>query len=143
MMRRIGSVAPSMLQHAFPAPTRAEASIAVEVMPNIEWVKGQVMGQNTTTKAYGIYATANVDGTGVASFIAGYSGKTDSTGRVFLGEDDADGDLPTTGFSAYSEPTLKGYYGGIFYASDLTGMDAGALVDFGARLINDKVLIPT
>lgn len=146
MMRKLGTVNPSKLEHAHPPDTRANATYALQMAPSISWVQGQILGVyvgGANDKKGGIYNDSATNGLQKAVYIAAYSGKTDALGNVFLGEDDADGALPTTGFSSYMDSTLEAYYGGFFHIADLTGLDAAAIVDFGARQIADKILIPT
>lgn len=136
MMRQIGTVEYDKLMHAFPPDTRANASMAVEMAPNLTWATGQVLGQITASKKYGLYATGNSDGTEKAECIAMFPGKTDANGNVFLGT------APDmTGFDANSWPTLQVYYGGPFLVADLVGYDAAAAADMNARLIASGTIL--
>lgn len=139
MMRQIANVVFSVLMHVFPPESRANASWAVEMAPNLTWAKGQVLGQITASKKYSTYATGNSNGTEKAEVIAMFAGKTDADGNVFLGTDPA-----MTGFEANSFPTLQVYYGGQFRSSELVGLDAGAIADFNARTLStgaDQIII--
>jgi hypothetical protein len=136
MMRRIGSMAPpKKLEHYFPPDTRLNATLALEPAASSEILAGTVLGIITASGKVAAYADANANGTQTARYIAVYSYKTDAQGRVYLGEDDSDGDLPTSGFEApRSAPTVEVYYGGWFEVSKLIGLDAAAIADLGGRL---------
>ena len=139
-VRKYLSVNPQKLQHVYPPVTRGEASKAVEMGPNLSWVQGQILGQKTADKKCYPYDNTKSDGTEVAQYIAQRTGHTDANGQVYYGID-----TPTDGPLAMAEPTLDVYYGGTFKVAELIGLDAPAIADFGARLMDagQTLLIPT
>lgn len=106
---------------SLPHPTEA-----FKLAPNLVLAKGTVLGQITASGLYKAYASANVDGSQKARVILQYACTTDASGNV---TDDIGG----------VSPTASAYIAGAFNISDLTGFDAQAATDLGARFINGAV----
>lgn len=71
---------------------------------------------------FGAYATANADGTGVARAILKYACRV-VNGAIYVGsQGEARNDAPA-------------FFSGTFRCEELTGLDADALTDLGARLL--------
>lgn len=87
--------------------------------------KGTVLGEVTASKKFKAYATAAVDGSGVAMLIAQYDCTVDDAGNVTITTD-----------RVFTEKGLPAYYCGIFKTTDLTGLDADAVTDLKARFIS-------
>lgn len=86
--------------------------------------KGTVLGEVTATRKYKAYATAAVDGSGVAMLIAQQDCTVDDAGNVTITTD-----------RTFSEKGLPAYYCGVFKTTDLVGLDADAVTDLKARFI--------
>src|SRR5438270_679742 len=100
---------------AFPHPTEA-----FKLAPSLTLAKGTVLGQITASGLYKAYASGNADGSQTARVILQYAVTTDASGNV---TDDIGG----------ISPTAAAYEGGCFDWSDLTGFDANAATNLGAR----------
>lgn len=106
---------------AFPHPTEA-----FKLAPSLTLAKGTVLGQITASGLYKAYASGNADGSQKARVILQYAVTTDAGGNA---TDDIGG----------ISPTAAAYMAGCFNYSDLTGFDAQAATDLGARFINGAV----
>lgn len=89
--------------------------------------KGTVLGIVTTGEKWAAYANANSNGTEVARGIAMYDFTTDGSGKVTIGGD-----------SSVTFDTAPIYVSGTFLISELTGLDANAVTDFG-RIIEGTI----
>lgn len=95
------------------------------------YVAGQVLGELTATPGtFGAYATANVDGTGVAKAIMRYPATVDPQGNV-----------SQEGEHGATRKFAPMYVAGAFRETDLTGLDNDALADLQARKVNGLVIL--
>lgn len=95
------------------------------------YARGTVLGELTAEPAvYGPYAALHVDGTQKARLILAYACVVDSSGAVTL-----------EGAAGAAEIDVPAYMGGgsVFNTSELVGLDASAVVDLGASLIQGTV----
>ena len=83
-----------------------------------------------TANTYGIYVGGSA--TDPAKCLLEYACITDSSGNVSFGSQAYTGE-------GSIEPSAPAWFGGVFKVGDLTGLDAGALVDMGARLESGAV----
>lgn len=95
------------------------------------YAKGTVLGEVTATPGtYRTYASGNVDGSQVAKAILKYACVTDASGNITLA-----GEFGQTQRSA---PVYIGG-GAHFKTADLVGLDAGAVTNLGASLVEGTV----
>lgn len=107
----------------------------VMLMPSVTYPAGQVLGEVSATPGlFGKYVDANVNGTGVAKCILQYACKTDAAGLIWLGDTVGASD---SGLSAGK--AVPAWRSGVFKCADLTGLDAAALTDMGARLLTGDI----
>lgn len=93
-------------------------------LANGTYAKGTLLGEVTATPGtFAAYATAAVDGTGVARCILEYACVV--AAGVITGIDE---------FSGGALPTAPAFFGGAFRTEDLVGLDADAIVDLGGHL---------
>lgn len=90
--------------------------------------KGTILGRVASTNKWEAYDDGSALGPQVARGIAMYSIVTDASGNVYYGTSAASE-------QGNSDLTAPIYVSGDFNVADLTGLDAAAVVDFGARLI--------
>jgi len=100
----------------------------IKLKPSLTLAKGTVLGRVAADGLYKAYADAASDGSGVARCILEYAVATDADGNHFLGAQAS---------SEHGEirPTVSAFFAGNFKVADLTGFDAAAQADLGARLI--------
>lgn len=101
----------------------------VPMAPSLTIAKGTVLGKITATGKYAAYNDALSNGLEVARCIAQYSFTTDASSNITI-----EGEFGITHLTA---PV---YWNGPFWIADLTGYDAAAAVDFGARVIDGVIL---
>jgi hypothetical protein len=82
-----------------------------------------------TANTYGIYVGGSA--TDPAKCLLEYACITDAAGYATFGT--------TAATDGSAEPSVPAYFGGVFRIGDTTGMDAGALVDMGARMESGAV----
>jgi hypothetical protein len=82
----------------------------------------------SSSGTYGTYATGNTDGTGVAVCLLVYPCVVDENGTVAMMTN-------PTGFQESLQKTAPVYDGGYFHTSDLIGLDADAIADLQARMV--------
>lgn len=101
---------------------------AVAWGPSLTITKGQAIAIKTSDKLTYAYNNGNADGTEVCKGVAVYSLMTDAQGRVFYGG--------STTANRDNTPcdTSPVWIHGVFIPAKLTGVDAAAQVDLGARL---------
>lgn len=126
---------PTTAQHTFSASSRLdplfradeEKIMHVQLTASATYARGQVVGEVTATPGvFKIYATANVDGSGVARGILKYGCSTDASGNITI--------MGEHGVTHKSAPMIlpgSGHY----KTSELTGMDADAVTDLKAVLV--------
>lgn len=83
-----------------------------------------------TANTYGIYVGGSA--TDPAKCLLEYACVTDSAGNVSFGAQAYTGE-------GSMQPSAPAWFGGVFKVGDITGLDAGALVDMGARLESGAV----
>lgn len=110
----------------FPEDAR---TLSVKLGASQTLTKGTVLGQVTVGGAYIAYATAAVDGSGVAKAILPYDAVTDASGNITLGN-------VTPGEFGDEITNVEVFISGTFAVADLTGWDADALADLQAREIH-------
>lgn len=102
--------------------------LVVTLMPSQTFPKGVTVGQNTTTKAYGLYASGNADGTQNPVGFMKYACITDASGNIsfssVVGGDE----------HGVSETTTIILVEGYFRTEDLVGFDANALSKMGRQI---------
>lgn len=81
---------------------------------------------------YGAYATGNTDGTGVAVCFLVYPCTVNSDGVVQM-------TITPAGVAEQSQLTAPVYDQGYFLTTDLTGLDADAVVDLKARIVEGSL----
>ena len=92
-----------------------------------DYAKGTILGEITATGLYAAYATAAVDGTGVAKVILQYACTVDSSNNITI----ADG----SGLTSKTAPVYLAGQGCIWESADLTGLDADGLVDMHGSIM--------
>lgn len=119
---------------AYPEDAR---TYAVQMAPNLNLAKGTVVGKITASGLISEYDNTNDDGTETAVGILVHDVQTDADGNVFYG---------SSAVASISNPARQStpiYTSGTFNPSNLTGWDANAVTDLGARtLVSGDVLIP-
>lgn len=105
------------------ARTIAGQFVASQTIP-----RGTILGQVTASSKWTAYNDALTNGTEKAKGIAVYDMVIDSSGNVIYGPSGATVDLVRG-----SQPTGEIYWKGNFLQSQLAGLDAAAIVDFGSR----------
>ncbi len=103
-------------------------TITVKLAASLTLAAGTVLGRVTATNLWVAYATAAVDGSGVARAILQYPVATNASGHHFIGGQAASEHGPY-------ELSVPAYDRGDFFVADLTGLDADALADLQARLV--------
>jgi hypothetical protein len=90
--------------------------------------KGQVLGETATPGIYGVYVNATA--TDPAKGILQYGCVVDASGNVTL-----------AGEFGQTQRGVPMYIGGgaVFNTTELTGLDAGAITDLGASLIQGSI----
>jgi len=111
-------------------------TITVKLAPSLTLAAGTVLGRVAATNLWVAYATAAVDGSGVARAILQYSAATDAAGKHFFG-------ASAVSEHGQFELSVPAYGRGDFLVADLTGFDADALADLQARLIYGDDLADT
>lgn len=98
--------------------------------------KGTVLGEMTPTSAvpagtYKPYAAANTDGSQTAKALLVYTVTVDSSGNIWLGDSTTGQEFGQKGVAT---PAFIG--GGAFFRTqDLVGLDANAITNMGAALV--------
>lgn len=93
------------------------------------YAKGTLLGEVTATPGiYAAYNNANANGTETARCILEYAVTVDGSGNISA--------LTDRGATTKSTPA---YRGGTFLTTDLVGLDAAAITDLGAHLIQGTV----
>lgn len=100
----------------------------IKLKPSLTLAKGTILGRVAADGLYKAYADAAVDGSGVARCVLEFDVATDADGNHFIGSQAS---------SEHGEirQTVTAYFSGNFKVAELTGFDAAAQTDLGARLI--------
>lgn len=126
---------PTTAQHTFSASSRLdplfrpedEKIIHVALTVSTTYARGQVVGEVTATPGtYKLYATAAVDGSGTARGVLKYGCSTDASGNITI--------MGEWGTTHKTAPMIMPG-SGLYKTSELTGMDADAVVDLKAVLV--------
>jgi hypothetical protein len=100
----------------------------IKLKPSLTLAKGTVLGRVAADGLYKAYADAAVDGSGVARCILQYAVATDADGNHFIG-------AQASSEHGEARQTVPAWFSGNFKVAQLTGFDAAAQADLGARLI--------
>lgn len=103
----------------------------VQLPASVTLTRGTVLGEITASPGtYKAYANGNVDGSQVAKGILQYSVSTDASGNITM--------IGEHGLTQKSVPMIMPS-GAIFKCAELSGLDAAAVTDFGAALIEGDI----
>lgn len=92
--------------------------------------KGTVMGELTASPGtFKVYATGNADGSETAKCIMQYDVVTDASQKVTIGGGEA----------GQKYETAPVYFSGYFRTTELVGLDAAGIVDFGGHMVSGVV----
>jgi head decoration protein D len=112
-------------------------TIAIKLAPSQTLTQGTVLGRATATNLWAPYNNAGAGGLETARAILQYDVVVDAQGGHFFGGQASNEHL------GIGQPSALAYFRGDFYTADLTGLDAAALTDLGARvLLGDTIADP-
>lgn len=121
-----------VLMPMFPAIPHPELPIKLTV--STVYAKGTVLAELTATPGtYGVYADAGTGGLGVAKCILKYACAVDGSGNITFGT------AATGGQFGETYKTAPAYFGGTFKTTELTGIDAAALLDLAGSLMYGSI----
>jgi hypothetical protein len=95
--------------------------------------KGTVLGELTATPGtFKAYATGNVDGSETAKAVMMYDVVSDAAGNIRIGGQ-------ATSEFGENLKAVPAYFRGTFLTTDLVGLDAAAIADFGGHLVQGPI----
>lgn len=112
------------------------AEMAVNLVPNATFLKGQLLGELTATPGvFKVYASGNADGSEKPKCVLRYDCVTDAQGFITYGG----GPAGTSEHVGAKTRAVDAFYSGIFKTQDIPNLDAGAVTALGARLLSGSL----
>lgn len=111
---------------AYPKPEPIE--LPVKLVASTTNPAGQLLGETATPGTFGIYVGGSA--TDPAKCILKYPCVTDASGNITMGAASGGGSVGQT----YKQ--APAYFGGSFKTTEITGLDAGAVVDLAAHFLH-------